>query len=368
MGGGQGGENIAANALLCGVLQDAAELAAAMSDAAAATFFKAKFGALQQAINTVLWDESKGAYKDNPTSGVYPQDGNSIAVWMNITDPPSRKDSVLAYLESNWSPIGAISTEWTYEGKPAIGNFPGSMEINAHLSTGGAHTAKGLDLLKRQWGYQLNSPNSTQSTFWEGYQADGQFAFQGIYMSHAHGWAAGPASALSFYVMGLRPLPPTTRQYERTRYAVVPQPALPSLRWINGSMAVKGGRIEVAWNASEDGRFTLEIALDEMHCAASTGYIGLPLLSGLTADTTNVIVSSSSSLSFSSAPSPLNTLPVPMAASDAELQSISAGSIERLWYKHDVDSANHGNEGQGCRSRFELQSKQADSTDNLRRF
>jgi hypothetical protein len=40
------------------------------------------------------------------------------------------------------------------------------MEINAHLSAGGVHTAKGLELLKRQWGYMLNSPNSTKSTFW----------------------------------------------------------------------------------------------------------------------------------------------------------------------------------------------------------
>jgi hypothetical protein len=56
-----------------------------------------------------------------------------------------------------------------------------------------------LDLIKRQWGYMLNQQNSTQSTFWEGYQADGQFAFQGIYMSHSHGWAAGPAyGALRF--------------------------------------------------------------------------------------------------------------------------------------------------------------------------
>ena len=40
-------------------------------------------------------------------------------------------------------------------------------------------------------GYMLNHPNSTASTFWEGYYANGTYAYQGDYMSHAHGWATG---------------------------------------------------------------------------------------------------------------------------------------------------------------------------------
>jgi hypothetical protein len=49
---GQGGENVAANALLCGVLRDASDLAKALGDAPAAALFKEKFTALQTAINT----------------------------------------------------------------------------------------------------------------------------------------------------------------------------------------------------------------------------------------------------------------------------------------------------------------------------
>jgi hypothetical protein len=77
----------------------------------------------------VLWDETKGAYKDNPNSTLHPQDGNAIAVWFNITNPPARTDSVLAYLESNWSPLGALSLEWEYNDKPAIGTFPGRLHV-----------------------------------------------------------------------------------------------------------------------------------------------------------------------------------------------------------------------------------------------
>ena len=65
------------------------------------------------------------------------------------------------------------------------------MEVHAHAASGRADLA--TELMRRQWGYMLNCPNSTNSTFWEGYQADGQYAFQGIYMSHAHGWASGLA-------------------------------------------------------------------------------------------------------------------------------------------------------------------------------
>ena len=51
----------------------------------------------------------------------------------------------------------------------------------------------------------LNSPLGTGSTFWEGYLANGQFGYGGSYMSTAHGWATGPTSALTFYVLGIRP-------------------------------------------------------------------------------------------------------------------------------------------------------------------
>merc|ERR1711874_683446 len=93
-----------------------------------------------------------------------------------------------------------------------IGTFPGSMEVNAHAAVG--NSARALEMMRLQWGYMINHPNSTGSTFWEGYNRDGSFAYQSIYMSHAHGWATGPASALSFHVLGLRPLSPGGKHYK----------------------------------------------------------------------------------------------------------------------------------------------------------
>ena len=157
-----------------------------------------------------------------------------------------------------------------YEGRAAIGTFPGSMEVYAHLANGAAGDA--AELVARQWGYMLSCPNSTGSTFWEGFQADGQYAFQGIYMSHAHGWATGPAGALSAYALGLRRGPGAAAgDGAGAGYVVAPSPSS-SMRWCNGSRAFGGdGRIEVAWRD---------------HTAAEDGDDATPLLFSLTVDAT----------------------------------------------------------------------------------
>merc|ERR1712190_697774 len=65
------------------------------------------------------------------------------------------------------------------------------------------------DLMRLQWDYMLNKNESTHSTFWEGYNADGTFnPFDSgtIYMSNAHGWSTGPASALTAHTVGIRAL------------------------------------------------------------------------------------------------------------------------------------------------------------------
>jgi hypothetical protein len=55
---GQGGENVAANAVLCHVVRAAATMAAAMNDTAAAASYGAAAASLATAINSpLLWDE-----------------------------------------------------------------------------------------------------------------------------------------------------------------------------------------------------------------------------------------------------------------------------------------------------------------------
>ena len=88
-------------------------------------------------------------------------------------------------------------------GSALISTFAGSMELMAHFEAGADQ--RGLDLIRTMWGFMLKAPKGTASTFWEGFNPDGSFAYDGSYTSLAHGWGTGPTSALTFYVLGAAP-------------------------------------------------------------------------------------------------------------------------------------------------------------------
>jgi hypothetical protein len=228
----QGGENIEANSLLYETLVTGAQLATVEGDGADAAHWNSVAASLRTAINTRLWDESAGEYRDNPASALHPQDGNSLAVWYGVA-PADRASRISTALTANWNSYGAT----TPENGGQISTFPGSMELAAHLQAG--DTTLALNLMRREWGYMLNSPLGTGSTFWEGYLANGQFGYGGAYMSNAHGWATGPTSALTFYVLGIRPTTVTGG------YDIAPQTG--DLNWSNGSLRTPFGDITLSW-------------------------------------------------------------------------------------------------------------------------
>jgi hypothetical protein len=243
--GGQGGENIAANALLYRALVTGAELAGTQHDDADAGSWAATAARLKAAVNATLWDDAAGQYRDNPTSSLHPQDGNSLAAWYGIASP-AQAARISTALTQNWNQYGATTPEKNGE----IGTFPGSMEVQAHLQAGDATTA--LELIRREWGYMLDSPLGTNSTFWEGYLANGQFGYGGAYMSAAHGWSTGPTSALTFYVLGIRPTTATGG------YDIAPETG--DLASAQGSLKTPLGDIKLAWrHDAAAGRFTADL-------------------------------------------------------------------------------------------------------------
>jgi len=228
----QGGENIEANTLLYQSLVTGSQLASVEGDGADAANWAATAATLKTAINADLWDAAAGQYRDNPGSGLHPQDGNSLAVWYGVA-PADRASRISAALTTDWNAYGAT----TPENGGQISTFPGSMEVAAHFQSG--DTTQALALIRREWGYMLNSPLGTGSTFWEGYLADGQFGYGGAYMSNSHGWATGPTSALTFYVLGIQP---TTVD---GGYDLAPQTG--NLSSTQGSLQTPFGDIKVAW-------------------------------------------------------------------------------------------------------------------------
>lgn len=107
--------------------------------------------ALKSAANRLLWDAKVGMYQDNPTSTLKPQDGNALAVLYGLTDSPQKATAIGGNLGDRWNSFGAV----TPEKGGNIATFPGSMEVLAHFAAG--DDQRGLDLIRREWGYMLNS-------------------------------------------------------------------------------------------------------------------------------------------------------------------------------------------------------------------
>lgn len=260
---GQGGENISANALLYAVLKGGATLATARGDSALAANWTGRAASVKTAANSRLWDASKGMYRDNPTSGLYPQDGNSLAVWYGLTDSTAKSRSITTQLATRWGPYGALTPEWGGNVSP----FAGGMELNAHFAANNDHTA--LAQIRRTWGHMLNSDIGTKSTFWEGVRADGGHAYGGSFMSLAHGWSTAPTSTLTFDVLGIAPESATGE------YRFVPHPG--DLTSAEGRITMPQGAVNASWSrVPTAGTYSAQLTSP----AGTTGRIGVPKLGG----------------------------------------------------------------------------------------
>ncbi|MEU6352526.1 alpha-L-rhamnosidase [Streptomyces sp. NPDC047072] len=260
---GQGGENISANALLFAALKGGATLAAAEGDSALAASWINKAAAIRTAANSLLWDASKGMYKDNPTSGLYPQDGNSLAVWYGLTDSTAKAKSIVAGLGKNWGAYGPTTPEWGGNVSP----FAGGMELNARFAANDDYTA--LDQIRRTWGHMLDSDIGTKSTFWEGVKADGGLAYGGSFMSLAHGWSTAPTSTLTFDVLGIAP------ESVANTYRFVPHPG--DLANAQGRITMPQGAVDASWSRDRNaGTYWAQLTSP----AGTTGRIGIPKSGG----------------------------------------------------------------------------------------
>ncbi|KAH8679112.1 bacterial alpha-L-rhamnosidase domain protein [Tricladium varicosporioides] len=200
---GMGGHNIEANAILYYTINKGLGLAAVLNDSKAIADWAPKADAIKAAANKLLWNPETSLYIDNETTTLSPQDGNAWAVKANLTFSTGQSSAVTTALKKRWGIYGAPAPE---AGTPlTISPFIGSFELEAHLMASEVQDA--LDLIRLQWGFMLNDPRMTNSTFIEGYSADGSLHYAPYNndprVSHAHGWSTGPTSLMSFYVGGI---------------------------------------------------------------------------------------------------------------------------------------------------------------------
>ncbi|KAF2006935.1 glycoside hydrolase family 78 protein [Amniculicola lignicola CBS 123094] len=145
-----GGHNIETNAIFYSTLNQGIMLAEALNDTHEAV------------ANARLWNATAGMYVDNETTTLMPQDRNSWAVTSNLTQNSSQIEAISAKLAQRWTQYGAP----TPEAVDAISPFTSGFELPAHFLVGNA--TAGLELMRMQWGFRLDNPRVTNSTFTEG--------------------------------------------------------------------------------------------------------------------------------------------------------------------------------------------------------
>jgi hypothetical protein len=248
--------------LLWRVLSTGSELARVEGDTALGDEYAGKAAALKAAVNAAFWDPAAGAYRFYPGSPIHPQDGNALAAWYGLADQTQARD-ISSVLKGNWNDRGTTSPE--NKGNPGV--FAGSMEVNAHFAAGGqAADQAGVDIIRREWGYMLDNPAGTGSTFWESYRAAEDCVFCSTYVSLAHGWATGPTSALTFYVLGLDPTGTGGRTFD-----FVPHPA--DLTFARGRLTTTFGPVDASWRYDARRRtFTERIRVPR----GTTARVGVP--------------------------------------------------------------------------------------------
>ncbi|KKY15769.1 putative glycoside hydrolase family 78 protein [Phaeomoniella chlamydospora] len=204
---GMGAHNIEANSILYYTLNLGVTLAQISNDTSNVSTSWSNYAAnIRSAANTRLWDSMANCYRDNdtlPLTDLHPQDGNSWAIISGLVSSSARALNISNALAARWGPYGAPAPEAGATISPFVSGF----ELQAHYLAGQPELA--VKLMKLMWAdFMLDDPRMTNSTFLEGYSTDGTLHYAPYNndprISHAHGWATGPTSTLTFYAAGLK--------------------------------------------------------------------------------------------------------------------------------------------------------------------
>ncbi|KAK5169384.1 uncharacterized protein LTR77_005359 [Saxophila tyrrhenica] len=242
---GMGGHNIEANSIFYYTINQGIMLGEVLGEnSTLIDSWASKAATIKSSANNLLWDGSVGLYRDNETTTLHPQDGNSWAVVAGVADTSAKMTSISEGLAARWGPYGAPAVEAADAVSPFISGF----ELQMHLLAGNASAA--LDLMRLQWGFMLDDPRMTNSTFIEGYSSDGRLHYAPYTndprVSHAHGWATGPTSTLTFHFAGIKLLSAGGKTWEIS-------PTLGGLENVDAGFSTNLGEFSSQVTAADDG-------------------------------------------------------------------------------------------------------------------
>lgn len=186
----------------------------------------------------------------------------------------SKQAASLLGLSGLIAPEKANDEVLAQNGVHGMSTFYGYYMLNARAK---AEDYKGaLDNIREYWGGMLDLG---ATTFWEDFDINwmknaaridevvpegkvdvhasyGGYCYKGYRHSFCHGWASGPTTWLSRYVLGVEPLEAGCKKVRIT-------PNLGDLKWVEGSFPTPYGVIEIKHTKQADGRIESEINAPE---------------------------------------------------------------------------------------------------------
>ena len=160
------------------------------------------------------------------------------------------------------------------EADNAVSPFISSFEIEAHIMAGNVSAA--LDLMRLEWGFMLDDPRMTNSTYIEGYSFDGSLHYAPYTndprVSHAHGWSTGPTASLSFYIAGIQLLEAGGEKWKIA-------PKLGNLKTAHAGFSTPLGSFEAYTNATAAGDLSIDFTTPQGTTGAVA--VGYPQCGGI---------------------------------------------------------------------------------------
>lgn len=188
-----------------------------------------------------------------------------------ITDPGHKQGAALMSLAGIMDPAEADRNIISVEGARGFSTFYGYYMLKAMAKAGNYQGA--VDIIREYWGGMLDLG---ATTFWEDFNLDwienssridelvpegkndihgdfGDYCYKGYRHSLCHGWASGPTSWLSEYVLGIKVLEPGCK-------VVKIEPHLCDLDWAEGTFPTPYGIISVKHTKANDGTVKTEVS------------------------------------------------------------------------------------------------------------
>jgi hypothetical protein len=258
------------NVLYYRALIEGSLMAKAIGQSDAEALYERRALAVKAAINANLFNSLTGVYDISSTRrGTLAQDANALAVLYGVA-PADRILAILATLKSGlWTRNGPLAFSADSGFAAYISPFASDMELRARFQADDVEDA--LQLIYNLWGLMARRGPNFSGADWEALATDGTPGF-GAFTSLAHGWSSGATSALSAFVLGIRP---AAAGYQT--WSVKPHPG--NLAWVEGQTPTPYGPIVVNWgHDAKLQRFGMEVESP----AGTTGTIGVPLFGGET--------------------------------------------------------------------------------------